>query len=130
MLKKFFLQQEEDLPGIVLDAANNEFVIYGRVLPEDGHKFFTPVLKWVKQYIREANPYTEFHFRLDYYNSSTARMITKIIVELEKVQEFGKEVKVVWEYYKKDEIMQERGEELKSISYLPFELKPIPHKIV
>ena len=50
-------------------------------------------------------------------------MITKIIVQLEKIQEVDKDVKVIWEYAEDDEVMLERGEELKSISYLPFELR-------
>jgi hypothetical protein len=128
MLKKFILQPEEDLPGVILDPENDEFMIYGRVLPEDGNKFFEPILDWVQNYVDKPNENTEFHFRLDYYNSSTARMLTRLIVELEEIQEKGAKVKVVWEYYEEDEIMKERGEELKSISYLPFELKPTDKK--
>lgn len=128
MLKKFVIQPEDDLPGVILDPDNNEFVIYGRVLPEDGNKFFEPILNWVQEYAENPKDETEFHFRLDYYNSSTARMLSRLIVELEDIQESGNQVKVVWEYYEEDEIMKERGEELKSISYLPFEMKPTAEK--
>ena len=128
MLKKFTLQPQDDLPGVILDPENDEFMIYGRVLPEDGNTFFEPILDWVQNYVDKPNENTEFHFRLDYYNSSTARMLTRLIVELEEIQEKGAKVKVVWEYYEEDEIMKERGEELKSISYLPFELKPTDKK--
>lgn len=130
MLKKFVLQPQEDLPGVILDPENNEFIIYGRVLPEDGNKFFEPILDWIEEYVENPNESTEFHFRLDYYNSSTARMLTRLIVELEEIQEKAGDVKVVWEYYEEDEIMKERGEELKSISYLPFELKPVSKKFI
>ncbi len=129
MLKKFIIEAQNELPGIILDPQKNEFLIYGRILPEDGVKFFAPVLAWLAKYIKAPNEKTEFYFRLDYYNSSTARMLTKIIVELEQLQEKGKAVKVIWEYFVEDEIMKERGEELKSISFLPFVLKPIYEKI-
>ncbi len=124
MPKKLKIKQTEDLPGVVLDAKKNIFHITGRVIPEDGNKFFTPILKWITEYVKNPNPETEFVLRLDYYNSITARMLTKIIVELEQILDTKNKVKVVWEYAKDDEVIEERGEELKSISYLPFELRP------
>jgi hypothetical protein len=125
MLKPLKLKATDDLPNVVLDAKLNQFFITGRVLPEDGNKFFEPILNWISEYVETPNTNTEFRFRLDYYNSSTARMITKMIVLLEKIQEKDKNVKVVWEYLNDDEVMLERGEELKSISYLPFELRAV-----
>ena len=50
-------------------------------------------------------------------------MLTKIIVEFEKILKTENKIKVIWEYAEDDEVIQERGEELKSISYLPFELR-------
>lgn len=125
MQKPLKIKPTDDLPFVLLDSKQNIFSITGRVLPEDGNKFFEPILNWIQEYVDSANQSTEFNFRLDYYNSSTARMITKLIVLLEKIQEKDKDVKVVWEYLGDDEVMLERGEELKSISYLPFELRPI-----
>ena len=80
------LKPTDDLPLVILDAKKNTFQISGKVLPEDGNVFFEPILNWVAEYVKKPNSLTEFYFRLDYYNSSTARMITKIIVQLEKIQ--------------------------------------------
>jgi hypothetical protein len=125
MPKPLKIKPTTDLPLVILDSKQNTFSISGRVLPEDGNKFFEPILSWISEYVETPNNSTEFHFMLDYYNSSTARMITKLIVMLEKIQEKEKNVKIVWEYSENDEVMLERGEELKSISYLPFELRSI-----
>jgi hypothetical protein len=125
MLKKINIKATDDLPGVVFDPKKNFFMIYGRILPEDGRIFFNPLLEWIGEYVKEPNEYTEMHFKLDYYNSSTARMLTKLIVELEKIITTGNKVKVVWEYSGDDEVIKERGEELKSISYLPFELRAV-----
>jgi len=43
-------------------------------------------------------------------------------VELEKVYESGKDVKVIWKYEVSDDVMKERGEEIESVVELPFEL--------
>jgi hypothetical protein len=123
MLKRLYISPTDDLPGVILDPKTGEFRIWGRVLPEDGNKFFKPILEWVEEYVEHPNDETIFYFKLDYYNSSTARMLTKLIVILEHIQEVNKKVKVVWEHSKEDEGMEERGDELKSISYLPFELR-------
>jgi len=123
MLKRLHIKPTDDLPGVVLDPKKDDFRIWGRILPEDGYKFFKPILDWVEEYIEDPNEDTVFYFKLDYYNSSTARMLTKLIVILEQIQETNKKIKIVWEYGEDDEVMEERGEELKSISYLPFELR-------
>ncbi len=125
MLKPIKLRETEDLPLVILDAENEIFRVTGRVLPEDGNVFFEPILKWIASYVEKPNKSTEFFFQLDYYNSSTARMLAKMIAELEHILTTGNDVKVIWLYNEDDEVIEERGEELKSISDLPFEMRVI-----
>jgi len=125
MLKPIKLQETDDLPLVILDAQNEIFRVSGRVLPEDGNLFFEPILKWIAEYALKPNKNTEFFFKLDYYNSSTARMLAKMILELECIVETGNDVKVVWQFAEDDEVIEERGEELKSITDLPFEMRVI-----
>lgn len=125
MPEKLYIQPTDDLPGVMLDANNNIYKIYGRVIPEDGNRFFDPIIDWIAEYVKKPNPETEFYLRLDYYNSSTARMLIKIIVELEKIQKTKNKIKVIWECDDDDDVIKERGEELKSISFLPFELRTL-----
>ena len=123
MPEAIYFEPTADNPKVILDKEKGLFEISGRSLPEDVAKFYAPVMDWVLEYITDPNDETEFVFDLEYFNSSSARLIVKMLVELEKLEKMGKKVKAVWLYKENDDVMQERGEELKSVVLLPFELK-------
>jgi hypothetical protein len=113
------VQETDDTPRITLDKADNRFEISGRSLPEDSAEFFDPVLDWVRDYIKDPNPSTEFVFRLDYSNTASSKFIHEILLLLEKI----KGVKVIWWYLDEDEDMQEAGHEFAEQVDIPFEFK-------
>ena len=64
---------------------------------------------------------TEFNFKLDYFNSTSAKFLVEILVTLSKIRNNGNALKVTWHYYEEDEEMKYAGEELSNLSELPFE---------
>ncbi len=117
------IQQTEEIPNVILDKENQQFEISGRSLPEDTTKFYKPILDWFKSYIEIPNKTTRLELNLEYFNSSSASKIVKILVLLENLLQSGFEVEVVWYYNKDDEVMKERGEEIKSVVEVPFTIK-------
>ena len=99
------------------------FEISGRSLPEDSLSFYFPIQEWLDDYIRNPNDFTEFKFKLEYFNSSSTKQILKIIKKLMLIIENGKESQVSWYYIESDEITRDRGIEIKAITDIPFELK-------
>ncbi len=81
-----------------------------------------PIYEWLEAYIADPNPETDFKFDLEYFNSSSARQVMKLIMLLEKLHIAGKKVKVVWLFEQGDEMSQERGQEIKAVSKLPFDI--------
>lgn len=110
-------------PNINFDNNTGIFKISGRSLPEDVIKYYNPIKEWVDIYIQNPNENTELIFDLNYFNSSSARLLVKIIIEFENLSKDGKNVKVIWKYKKGDEVMEERGDEIKNVVFLPFELQ-------
>ena len=117
------LEETEDTPKIIFDKVNNNFEMSGRSLPEDASKFFDPIHEWIKEYVKSPNTSTEFHLKLDYFNSASARKIVEILFILEDIISTDNEIKVIWFYNEEDEVMEARGEEVKSVVDLPFELQ-------
>ncbi len=117
--------QTEDTPYISFDPESNIFEISGRSLPEDASKFYDSVHEWLNTYVAKPNESTELSMKLDYFNSASARKIVEVLFILEKIQELNKEVKVLWYFNEDDEVMEARGEEIKSVVELPFELKSV-----
>ena len=123
MIEPFILEETDDTPKVVLDKENNNFEISGKSLPEDAMKFFEPIQKWIIDYIKNPNQSTEFILNLEYFNSASAKKIVDILINLEDLSKSGKEIKIIWYFGEDDELMENKGEEIKSIIDIPFELR-------
>lgn len=121
MPEQIRLDSTEDSPKVILDAKNDLLEVSGRSLPEDALSFYAPLLEWLREYIKDANPYTEFIVKLDYFNSASSKQIVDMMILLEEANALpDKEVVVNWGYEKDDDIMKIRGQEMESIIELPF----------
>jgi hypothetical protein len=122
MPQPLVIESSKHNPEIVFNKEENIFKISGRSIVEDPNKFYMPVYEWLEAYTADPNPETEFKFDLEYFNSSSARQVMKLIMLLEKLHLNGKNVKVIWLFEQGDEMAQERGMEIKAVSKLPFEI--------
>jgi len=113
------LEGTEDTPKIMLDKKNGIFEISGRSLPEDSAEFYRPVLEWLEKYASEANPATEFVFKLEYFNTASSKLILDVLSALEDI----KGIKILWYFHEDDEDMEEAGEEFSELVEIPFEFK-------
>lgn len=119
MLKPLIIDATEDTPKVVFNHLNNIFEISGRSLPEDAGKFYSALKDWMTTYVQNPNKLTELKLDLDYFNSSSARLIVKILIELESLNNTKNKVIVIWKYKVNDEVMKERGDEIKNVIKLP-----------
>ncbi|MBI9055400.1 MAG: DUF1987 domain-containing protein [Bacteroidales bacterium] len=122
MPTKLEIKSTRDTPYIIFDAENNQFEIKGNSLPENTNNFFEPVLNWIDNYIKSPNKSTHLICDFEYFNSSSAKMIYNIFLELEKIKESGNAIKITWHYTNGDDLIEEKGLEYKSIINVPFEL--------
>lgn len=111
----------DDTPTVILDAANDNFEISGRSLPEDVAAFYSPILEWLDRYNQNPNPKTVFNFKLMYFNTASSKMLLDVLMKLEDMHNEGKSVLVKWYYAADDEDMMEAGEEYADIVDVPFE---------
>lgn len=126
MLEPIIKEKTKNSPEIILDIENNTFKIAGRSIVEDPGEFYSPVYNWLEEYVKSPLPETDFVFDLEYFNSSSARQIMEIIMLLEKIQDSENKVKVSWLYEEGDEMSKDRGDEIKLVSKLEFEIKEYP----
>ena len=88
---------------------------------EDTLPFYQMIIDWLRQYFQSPQPMTLVTLELDYVNSSSFRMITEILFELNKFYIFGNDVLVEWRFHGDDEDMEEMGMELNEMLDFPFE---------
>ncbi|HNS30127.1 MAG TPA: DUF1987 domain-containing protein [Tenuifilaceae bacterium] len=119
-MERFFLKPTNETPRIELDKVKNIFEISGTSLPEDVVQFYTPVLTWLNQYSSNPNEKTVVKFSMDYYNTSSSKMILKILELLKDVYRKGFDVEIHWHYLEDDEDIIEAGEDYSETIKIPF----------
>lgn len=114
------LEGTEDTPAILFDKKKGIFKVSGRSIPEDPSVFYKPVLEWIRQYAKDANPFTHVVFKLEYFNTSSAKLLLDMLYALEAI----KGVSIIWYFDEEDEDMEEAGQEFAELVKIPFEFKP------
>jgi hypothetical protein len=124
MLKLLLISATEDTPYVLLDQQNETFEITGRSFPEDASKFYSPVISWIEEYVKDPCKKTRFRFNLEYFNSTSLKQLLEILLRLEQATVAGNEVKIIWRYGLNDDLMAAKGQEIQNLVNLPFELMP------
>jgi hypothetical protein len=122
-MKPFLLPETDDTPQITLDPETGVFELSGKSLPEDVIEFYSPVFKWLDQYVANPKDITVFKVKVVYINSASQRAINEIFTILSRVMIKGKELEVEWHYHEDDYEMKEAGEEYADITKIPFVFK-------
>lgn len=112
--------QDDITPRVVMDYQKGIFEIAGWSHPEDAIAFYTPILEWINKYSQTPNSGTNFHFKLQYYNTASAKQIFRVISALEEVAKKST-VKIHWHHDVEDTDMLSSGERFSKMSTIPFE---------
>jgi hypothetical protein len=114
-----FIEGSDDTPTVHFDKAQGLFEISGRSLPEDTVAFYKPVIDWIKQYAQQPNDKTDFCFKLDYFNTSSSKVILDFIGTLKSI----KGMRIVWFYREDDEEILDAGKEFSEQVDVPFDFR-------
>lgn len=129
-MKPLRIEATEFTPTIILDPETNQFEISGESRPENAGKFYSKILDWLDQYYNlrywkdnkfSDSPTVNFEFKLEYFNSTSAKFILDILLKLESFQKDNVIIKVIWQYDEPDIDMKESGEEFAEMTGIPFE---------
>ncbi len=125
MLEKLELKATRETSGVFLDAETGAFTIEGRSLPENAFAFYTPVIDWLSEYIKNPNNGTHLLLSIEYLNSGSLKQIFRIIYIMEDLMEISHEPKITWRYKKNDLLMLEKGMEFKQFLEIAIDLEEI-----
>ncbi|MBQ9469464.1 MAG: DUF1987 domain-containing protein [Bacteroidales bacterium] len=110
-----------ETPKVHLDKEHGIFEMAGNSLPEDVGAFYNPILNWLDQYAEAPNEETIVNMAFEYYNTSSSKMIFKVLERFRDIHRKGHNVKVLWHYRDDDEDMVEAGEDYAKNLKIPFE---------
>ena len=114
------LTQTNETPAVELSAKEGKFSFSGKSYPENVNEFYSEILKYLNTYAQDPTEKTTLIFNFLYYNTATSKIIVKIIMELRSVLSKGKQFQIKWICKSNDELMKEKGEELKDLLDVDF----------
>lgn len=136
-MERLYLKPTELSPEIILSPADNIFRITGRSSPEDVRVLYYPVIEWINSFIlsvleNKSNQYSIekpliFRFEFTYFNSSSAKFLYDILMDLRKLHLENVPLIIEWVYDIEDIDMKEAGMDLAILSEMEFTYIEIEH---
>ena len=125
-MESLIIGATEDSPEINFDLKSNKFIISGKSRPENTGKFYAPVLSWFDNFDKMLSEsgkavQVEFVFKLEYFNSISAKYIADIIMLLKELVVKGHDIQIKWNYPKSDDDMLEVGKEFADMVEMNFD---------
>jgi len=97
-MEAIFIKATDVSPEVIFSPGDKKYLISGWSLPESPSKFYGPVMKWIADYgDKELNGAT-VNFRIEYFNTPSARVLREILDQLEGLYKKGVKVGVNWYY--------------------------------
>ncbi len=128
-MKKLFIEKTSKTPKINFDPDNWIFEMEGISRPENVREFYYPIIERLENFRKnelktipedKRKPPFVVKFFLDYFNSSSAKFILDIILQISEFHEEGVNPIIEW-YFEEDDIdMKEAGQEFEELIDIDF----------
>ena len=123
-MEPIYCEKTQDSPEVILDKEKNKLYIGGRSLAENPVEFYKPIVKWFELYIESPNDSTILEFTLEYFNSTSARIIANILGKFENLSKSGNKVEIYWSHKITDRDMLEAGQRFAEAFSVKFKFIP------
>ena len=116
----FQCKPTEISPLVYLNPENGELTIEGNAIPDDAEEFFTPILNWLDDYVKNTTVKTTLNLKLHYFNVSSSKRILFIFYKLNELVKKNRSVIVNWHYVEGEDEMFEVGQDFAFMVNIPF----------
>jgi hypothetical protein len=129
-VEKLYIRRTNITPEVNLSPEENIFIIRGISSPEDVRTLYYPVIEWVKEYVTGLLEIKDVSFTKDsplifktdlmYFNSSSAKFLYDIFLELKRLIPSGIPFIVEWYYDEEDIDLKEAGADIAMLVGMEF----------
>ncbi len=120
-MQNYSVAGTDKTPQINFDSEKGFLEIKGKSVPEDSFKFFDPMNQWLDAYIQNPAETTELNVALEYFNTSSAKVLLEVFKKMNQLQKGGRStIKINWVYEEDDDDMLEAGHDYQRTVDVPF----------
>ena len=121
-MENLYLKGNLKFPTLDFNAQTGVLEIKGRSLPEHAVEFYKPVVDWLEQYKKTPSTKTTINVSLEYFNTSSSKMILDIFKKFQELHKVGTTMELNWYYEEDDPDMLDQGQTFKSILKIPMNI--------
>jgi hypothetical protein len=129
-MENLFIAPTMTTPEIRFSLEENIFRVSGTSRPEDVRELYFPVIKWMQHLadslidgkagkFSDENPF-RFQVDLKYFNSSSAKFLYDILIEVKRINSSSIPSVIEWHYENDDTDLMEAGSDLSILVEMPF----------
>ncbi|MBN2634615.1 MAG: DUF1987 domain-containing protein [Bacteroidales bacterium] len=129
-MQRLIIDQTELTPEINFSPQEKKFLIRGVSSPEDVRALYYPVIEWIRIYVDDIlegekkvfTPESPLRLQIDlsYFNSSSAKFLYDILMEIKRLHTGGVPVLIEWIYEDEDTDMYEAGTDIAELAEMDF----------
>ena len=97
-MEAIFIKATDVSPEVIFSPGDKKYLISGWSRPESPSKFYAPVIKWIEEYGEKHLNNSTINFKIEYFNTPSARVLREILDQLENLHKRGIKVNVNWYY--------------------------------
>jgi len=112
------IRPTRDTPAVYFDPDKGIFKMFGRSLPENSLKFWTPILYHLEKGVTSST--LDVRVKMEYYNTSSSKCVFDLFRVFKSIEDKGVQLSIRWYYEEYDEDMLEAGEDYKNLLNLPI----------
>jgi hypothetical protein len=113
-IKNIFIERTAKTPQVDFNQLTGDLILFGRSIPENAAKVYEPLLAWINDYIKSPRQTTNFRLNLEYFNTSSAIWLARMVSALGKISE-DESVLIIHLYFDIEDFESMEMEELKDI---------------
>lgn len=117
-MDSFIIERGNNTLYVNFDNTTCKLELKGTSIPEDSHKFFSPLSQWIIQLIDQTPSAITIDLQFDYMNTSSSKWILKILQILADYHITNKCVNFNWYYDDSD--MYDTGYNFQSLLNVDF----------
>jgi hypothetical protein len=106
-------------PHLILDQDKGLIELKGSSIMEDTTAYYEPLMEWAYNYVKNPRDTTVI-IDLDYFNTSSAKILLVFFKTLSKIQNSGFNLTLNWYYAEDDEDIRDSGHNFSIMAKIPF----------
>jgi hypothetical protein len=119
-MESLVLAKTTETPSVRMDAQSGMVELEGNSYPENAFEFYQQIFDWIDAYFSSGASSLKASFRLNYFNTSSAKCMLNFMTLLQKYHANEKQISIEWHYEEEDDDMLEIGKAFSVDFTMPF----------